>query len=71
MVKRLGRVIYWLGCGIAVLTILLMLLFLAVGWFRSIGDFGALAIMAGFYGFLPAVVSFGIGRAALYILAEE
>lgn len=72
MVKRLGRVIYWTGCGIAVLAIAAVLLFLAFGWFATGGvRFGALAELAGLYGIVPAAVSFGIGRAALYVLADE
>jgi hypothetical protein len=60
MIERLGNVLYWLGCGLAVLLAGLAIL---MAWNAPEPVLAAI-----FFG-VPAVVSWLIGCASLYILA--
>ena len=58
MAARLGNVLYWLGCAVAIVLALLGVLIL----------FGHSPGMAVFL-FVPAAVAWGLGAAARYVLS--
>ena len=65
MAARMGRVLYWVGCVIAILLVLLSIFFALLAETTS-GVVGALT------GFIPyAVVVWIIGRACRYFLAGD
>lgn len=71
MLRRLGRVIYWVGCAIAVVAVASFFVFIAWAWMQAGSGWGQVAAMAAAYLAVPGAVAFGVGRAALYILADE
>lgn len=65
MAARMGRVLYWMGCIIAVLLVLLSVFFALLAETNN-GVVGALTA------FIPyAVLAWVIGRACRYFLAGE
>jgi uncharacterized membrane protein len=63
MLNRLANVIYWLGCGFAVLFAIAAVANLV----RATSGDSVSTILCG----LLAAVSFGVGRGARYILAGK
>lgn len=60
MAARLGQVLYWLGCGLAVVFAMLA----GLGFYNRADPFGPI-----FFGVVPAIGSYLTGRACLFILA--
>jgi hypothetical protein len=67
MAVRLGHVLYWAGCGLAVLV----LSFGALLYFGMCGGDNCLYPYVAFVAIPVAGASWLVGRAALYILAGE
>jgi hypothetical protein len=73
MLIRLGRALYWVGCGLAAINVILGLMFV-LGPFRyhgpemvQSGDQWLLFAMVA----ASAVIPWGIGRACRYVFAGE
>jgi hypothetical protein len=64
MAERIGNVLYWIGCGAAVIMVLL-------GIAGYISDTSTSAIFILVFCFVCALVSWLIGRALLYVLAAR
>jgi hypothetical protein len=66
MAARLGRVLYWLGCiiGAVVVLVVVAVAFINPGLAEDRGIIVGLGIVLG-------AISWGIGRALRYILAGE
>lgn len=71
MLKRLGRVIYWAGCAIGLAICGTRLIYLTMLWVNGGPDWGEAALVSGVYVAILSGISYAIGRAALYILADE
>lgn len=65
MIERLGRVLYWVACGVAVLSLLLA----AWSTFAAFyfGEGGFVAVGAAVF----ALAIWLVGRAILYVLAAK
>ena len=63
MLARLGEVLYWTGCAIAVVLVGFLLY---LEWVEPHSD--KKMFIAAFFG-IPAAISWLIGRACLYVLA--
>jgi hypothetical protein len=61
---RLGNVLYWLGCGIAAIFVLLTIVIA-----MSPGFFGDAIVFYSFLSGIIAVLSWLAGRACRYVLA--
>lgn len=67
MLVRLGRLLNWIGNAVALVFLLIGIVVVVFGS----GDWEHTLLGASFFGFGPAVLAWGVGRAARYVLAAE